>query len=184
MPVKLKIKQGKRGVKLVRKSTVGRPSAYKEEYAAQAKELIERGMTHWEVAQFFDINRATLYRWMGSIPEFCDAIKRHGENSNDRVEVSLYERAVGYSYEAEKVFQYQGDVIRAKTVEHIPPDPGAAMMWLKNRRAEGWKDKSSVDQTLTIGFSEQFEDFIRKLDQAPSRELLIEAKAVEIVRDQ
>tara|TARA_R110000868_G_scaffold290612_4_gene550821 strand:- start:235 stop:789 length:555 start_codon:yes stop_codon:yes gene_type:complete len=184
MPAKPKVKQGKRGRKLVRKSTVGRPSTYREEYAAQAKELTERGLTHWEIAQFLGISRGTLYAWKGSIAEFSDAISKHNESSNDRVEVSLYERAVGYSYESEKVFQFQGDVIRAKTVEHIPPDPGAAMMWLKNRRADGWKDKSSVDQTVTVGFTEQFETFIRRLDQAPARELLIESKAVEVIGDE
>jgi hypothetical protein len=59
---------------------------------------------------------------------------------DDRVERSLYQRAVGYTYSSEKIFHHQGAITRAECVEHVPPDPGAAKLWLTNRRAEEWRD--------------------------------------------
>ena len=61
---------------------------------------------------------------------------------DDRVERSLAQRAMGYTYHAEKVFHFQGRVIRATTVEHLPPDPGAAKFWLCNRRPDKWRNNA------------------------------------------
>lgn len=36
--------------------------------------------------------------------------------------------------------QVQGAVVREPIIEHVPPDPGAAMNWLKNRRPKEWQD--------------------------------------------
>ena len=62
-------------------------------------------------------------------------------DADDRVERSLYHRAVGYSFESEKIFHHQGEVVRVPIIEHVPPDVGAAMSWLKNRRPDKWRDK-------------------------------------------
>jgi hypothetical protein len=66
---------------------------------------------------------------------------------DDRVERSLYQRAVGYTYSSEKIFHHQGTITRAECVEHVPPDPGAAKLWLTNRRGEEWRDKNSTELT-------------------------------------
>jgi hypothetical protein len=123
---------------------MGRPETYKPEYAKQAQGLCELGATDWELAKFFTVDTATIYRWRNYHRDFCDATKAGKEAADDRVERALFGRAVGYSFESEKVFQFQGEVVRAKTVEHVPPDPGAAMQWLKNRRGEVWRDKTEV----------------------------------------
>jgi hypothetical protein len=60
----------------------------------------------------------------------------------DRVERSLAQRALGYSYHAEKPFQYQGEVMKVQYVEHVPPDVSAAKFWLLNRRRSQWSDRS------------------------------------------
>jgi hypothetical protein len=36
---------------------------------------------------------------------------------------------------------------RAEYVEHVPPDPGAAKLWLTNRRSEEWREKTSTELT-------------------------------------
>jgi hypothetical protein len=49
-----------------------------------------------------------------------------------RVEQSLYQRAVGYSFKSEKVFcNKDGEVTRVPIVEHVPPDVTAQIFWLK-----------------------------------------------------
>jgi hypothetical protein len=62
--------------------------------------------------------------------------------ADDRVERSLYQRAVGYSYNAVKIMQNNGEPVYAEYVEHVPPDPGAAKLWLINRRPEDWREKT------------------------------------------
>ena len=127
---------------------VGRPSEYRDEYAEQAAKLCALGATDFELANFFQVHTATIYRWKNLYPAFCEAVIAGKENADARVERSLYNRAVGYSFESEKVFQFQGDIIRADTVEHVPPDPSAALNWLKNRQPDKWRDKQEVDQTV------------------------------------
>ena len=53
-------------------------------------------------------------------------------------------RAVGYSYHSEKFLQYEGQMIRAPIVEHVPPDVNACRLWLMNRRPDKWRDKPEV----------------------------------------
>lgn len=129
--------------------TAGRPTAYKPEFAKQAEKLCSLGATDIEVADFFGVNVATVYRWKHSQPEFCEALKAGKDVLDDRVERSLYHRAVGYSFESEKIFHFQGMITRAPVVEHVPPDPGAAMSWLKNRRGEKWRDKVDHEHGVT-----------------------------------
>jgi hypothetical protein len=61
---------------------------------------------------------------------------------DERVERSLYQRAVGYSYETVKVFLPYGsqEPVYAPYIEHVPPDTTAATWWLKNRNPAQWRD--------------------------------------------
>lgn len=125
----------------------GRPTAYKAEYAEQARKLCQFGATDIEIADFFKVNVATIYRWRNTHPEFCEAVHAGKDAADERVERAFYQRAVGYTFESEKVFQFQGTIVRADTREHVPPDPGAAFNWLKNRRGEKWRDKQDVEHS-------------------------------------
>jgi hypothetical protein len=126
----------------------GRPTEYKPEFAAQAEKLCALGATDMELAEFFGVTDRTIYRWKHSHDDFCQALKVGKDALDDRVERSLYQRAVGYSFNSEKIFHFQGSITRADTVEHVPPDPGAAMSWLKNRRGGAWRDKQEVEHNI------------------------------------
>jgi hypothetical protein len=127
----------------------GRPTDYKPEYADQARKLCELGATDIDLADFFEVSDRTIYRWQSNFPEFCQALKAGKESADDRVERSLYHKAVGYTFDSEKVFQHQGEIIRAKTREHVAPDTTAAIFWLKNRRKGEWRDKQEVEHDMT-----------------------------------
>lgn len=127
----------------------GRPTNYKPEFAAQAKWLCEQGATDLELAEFFGVDVRSVYRWKHEHEEFCQALIVGKEALDIRVERSLYQRAVGYSFNSEKIFHYQGAITRADTIEHVPPDPGAAMLWLKNRQGDRWRDKTEVQHSAT-----------------------------------
>jgi len=75
-------------------------------------------------------------------PEFCDALKLGRNEADARVERSLYQKPVGYSFDAVKIFMPAGAVepIYAPYVEHVPPSDVACIFWLKNRDPAHWRD--------------------------------------------
>jgi hypothetical protein len=81
--------------------------------------------------------------WQGQFPDFLESCKLGQQAANLRVERSFYERAVGY--DSEKVFQFEGGIIRAPIREHVPPDPRAAEFRLRNREPGRWKDAKQVE---------------------------------------
>lgn len=136
----------------------GRPSSYKPEFAEQAAKLCELGATDVELAGFFEVATVTIWRWQSAHSEFCKALKRGKEAADNRVENSLYHRAVGYTFDSEKVFQSQGQIVRTATIEHVPPDTTAAIFWLKNRRREEWRDKQEHEHSGPNGGPIQTEE--------------------------
>lgn len=123
------------------------PQAYDPVIVEQARKLSELGATDVELADFFGVSASTIYRWKIEFIEFCEATKAGKSAADDRVERSLYQRAVGYTYDSEKVFQFQGEIIRAPIREHVPPDTAAASLWLRNRRKDDWRDKQDHEHT-------------------------------------
>lgn len=119
----------------------GRPSRYKVEFVKQAEKLCALGATEREVADFFEVSEETIRRWKHAHPDFCGALKVGKEPADDRVEQSLYRKATGYSFNAEKIFQHNGVAVRVEYVEHVPPSDTACIFWLKNRRPDRWRDQ-------------------------------------------
>jgi hypothetical protein len=120
---------------------MSRPSKFKAEFVKQAAKLAALGATDREVADFLEVDERTLNRWKQTNEAFCQSLKVGKSAPDDRVEQSLYRRAVGYSFDSEKIFHAQGIVTRANCVEHVPPDVTACIFWLKNRRPDLWRDK-------------------------------------------
>lgn len=125
----------------------GRPSEFRPEFCQQAADLCVNGATDQELADFFDVSVRTLYRWKAQFQEFCQAIKVAKEIADERVERSLYHRAVGYSFDAVKITQYEGSPVIVPYREHVPPDTAAAVFWLKNRQPDKWRDKREQELT-------------------------------------
>lgn len=130
------------------KSKGGRPTDLKKEFIGQAKKLAKLGATDIELADFFEVNVSTLYRWRNSSPEFCEALKVGKKESDDRVEQSLFHRALGFERDAVKIFlSKEGKPVYAVYRETVPPDTTACIFWLKNRRKEEWRDKVENEHT-------------------------------------
>lgn len=131
------------------KPATGRPPTYKAEFASQAQKLCRLGATDLELADFFGVDVRTIYRWKHTHEAFCQAVTCGKEAADARVERALYNRAVGYSHDAVKIFMPAGadKPVYAPYVEHVPPDPSAAFNWLKNRKPDEWRDKQEVAHT-------------------------------------
>jgi hypothetical protein len=125
----------------------GRPSSYDPDFARQAEKLATLGATDQEIADFFDIDVRTVYRWKHEHEEFCQALKAGKDIADERVERSLYQKAIGYEQDEVKIFMPGGasEPVYAPFRAKIAPDTTAAIFWLKNRRSQEWREK--VDHT-------------------------------------
>ena len=138
-----------------KKETRGRKTRYKKEYAAMAKDFCLLGMTDKQLADCFSVSETTLNNWKRSHDDFLVSIKAGKIIADARVAGSLYERAVGFSHEEDKIFQYEGVPIVVPTTKHYPPDATSMIFWLKNRQPELWREKvnenSTNDESVPIG---------------------------------
>jgi hypothetical protein len=124
----------------------GRPTKYDpEKHPEQAYRMALLTLTDEEIANCLLIDVATYYRWQEAHPEFREAVTLGKIPADGEVVVSFHKRATGYDIKTEKIFCFQGEVIRAETTTHIPPDPGAALNWLKNRQPDKWRDKKQLE---------------------------------------
>ena len=120
---------------------MARPTLFKQSYVEQARKLAQLGATDREIASFFEVTEQTINNWKLSHPEFFESLKVGKEMADERVVQSLYRRALGYSYDAVKIFMPAGkdEPVYAPYVEHNPPDTSAMIFWLKNRRSSEWR---------------------------------------------
>jgi len=121
----------------------GRPSSYKPDYADQAYRLGLLGLTDEELAAFFGVSHTTIYEWDKAHPEFAESRARGKLPADAHVATRLYQRALGYSHPAVKIFMPAGarEPVVADYIEHYPPDTQAASWWLKNRQPKRWRDR-------------------------------------------
>lgn len=134
-------------------SKLGRPSAYKEEMAGQVEMLSRLGATDQEIADFFKVDVRTVYRWKHDYPAFCQALKTGKEIADERVERSLYQRAIGYEQDEVKIFMPANapEPVYAPYRAKVAPDVTAAIFWLKNRRSQQWRDVNRFEHTGEAG---------------------------------
>jgi hypothetical protein len=129
----------------------GRPTEYDAKFVAIARKLGELGATDLEVAQAFEVNIRTIYRWKLDHPEFAEALQSGKDVIDDAIEIALRKRAVGYTFDGEEIKVIDGEVIRVEKMEHVPPDPKAAMFWLQNRRPEKWRAVNRINLDVEKG---------------------------------
>lgn len=125
----------------------GRPSKYKPEFVAQAEKLCKLGATDAEIADFFEIDIRTLYRWKGEYEAFCHALKVGKVEADERIERSLFSRAIGYEHEEVDIRVIDKEIVQTPIRKYYPPDTTAAIFWLKNRRPAEWRDKVIQEHT-------------------------------------
>ena len=108
------------------------------------------------------ISERTLNNWKQKYPEFKEALNVGKIDPDDKVERSLYERAVGYFFPTVKIFKVKGEppcIVRF--MEHVPPDVTAQIFYLKNRRPKIWRDRHELTgeggAPIAITFSNHFD---------------------------
>jgi hypothetical protein len=136
----------------------GRPTLYKPEYAKQAYKLCLLGSTDKDLADFFEVEEQTVNNWKNDFPEFFESIKEGKVLSDANVANKLYHRAIGYEHPEIITASFQGQITDTMEVtKHYPPDPTAAIFWLKNRQPDKWRDRQEIvsDSTVLIETAEE-----------------------------
>lgn len=136
----------------------GRPTKYKEDYNHFAYRHCLLGATNDDLAKLFDVNVDTIYEWQNKYEKFSDAIKKGKAQADGWIANSLFNRALGYTHQEEKIFQNNGEIIRADTTKHYPPETAACIFWLKNRQPDKWRDKQEIaveDRTIRVALPQQ-----------------------------
>lgn len=116
---------------------------YKPEFDDFAMKFAERGATDRELADLFGIPVGLLYEWRNLHEGFARSIKVGKEVADERVKRALYQMAVGFEVEDERMLvdKETGEPIYVPYVRKVDPQLGAATMWLKNRCRDEFRDK-------------------------------------------
>ena len=116
--------------------------------------LCASGATDNDLAEFFGVTERTINRWKLSYPDFSAALMAGKDGPDARVVRTLYHKANGYEYERAhpiklkkivygsdgKKIQEEERVEIVMVKEVVPADTTAMIFWLKNRRADDWRD--------------------------------------------
>lgn len=129
---------------------MARPSKFKDEFVHQAEKLCKLGATDMEIADFFEVDVRTVYRWKGENDAFCQALKSGKSEADDRVERSLFARANGYEHDEVDIRVIGGEIVQTPIRKLYPPDTTAAIFWLKNRRPAEWRDKQDIEHSGNV----------------------------------
>lgn len=121
---------------------VGRPSKKDTLDFTMLKTLASFGLTDAQLASVFRVTEQTICNWKKDENVFL-ALKDGKNIADAMVKRSLFERAMGYSHSEEKIFQHEGQIIRAQTIKYYPPDSTALIFWLKNRQPDQWRENQT-----------------------------------------
>ena len=136
----------------------GRPTKFEKKLLPKIKKLVELGATDFEIAQFLGIAMSTFSLWKTKHKAFSEALSDWKTNANKRVERSLYERAVGYKFEEERIFcNKDGVVTRVNVTTLIPPDVRAQQYWMNNRDPENWKHFQKIELSGKVELADQLD---------------------------
>lgn len=104
------------------------------------------GLNDEQLCQKMGIATRTFYEWQNKFPQLRQAIKKGKDPVDVEVENALLKRALGYDYEEtiteiEEVDEGRQRKHVRRVKKHMPPDVGAIVFWLKNRKPHKWRDK-------------------------------------------
>jgi hypothetical protein len=82
----------------------GRKSTFLVQYVDVARRMAYLGATDRDLAAAFNCTIKCIWDWKVLHPAFGEALKVGKKEADERVERSLYQKAIGYSYDAVKIF--------------------------------------------------------------------------------
>ena len=148
----------------------------------QVRAIAMRGVTEEQMCEIFDISPRQMGLWKSQYPLFKEALEAGYTDADAAVLAALYQTAIGYTHDEEKIFQWDGEIIRANTIKHYKPDVQAIKLWMTNRQREHWADRKETEHSgkadAPIGLRDE-----TKLEVISSILALIKPKPDNVVID-
>jgi len=123
----------------------GRPSRYSADLVPAVRLMAVGGASDKEIADALRISVETLRRWRRQRIEFLNGTRVTNEEMAEAARMSLFRRAVGFTYKAEKVF---ANGRRMQVTEYLPPDTNAAFKILR-AYDPAFREKTEVKSTFS-----------------------------------
>lgn len=137
------------------KGKAGRPSLdaeslykkYVEGHEDELRDACENGFDNKGIGAILGCKEGTVCRLKRECVRFAEMVKEWSIVADEKVESSLFRRAIGY--DAEETFtevkvspdgSAQTTYVK-KVKKHIPGDTTAMIFWLKNRKSGYWRDR-------------------------------------------
>lgn len=122
------------------------------------------GFRKTDIAKKMGISESTLYEYIKKYPEISEAIKRGKEPIDFQVENAMLKRALGYTTTetVEEIYKDENGNDRKhikKMTREVPPDVGAQIFWLKNRKPDIWRDKKELTTNTAL---EKLDDILKE----------------------
>jgi predicted DNA-binding protein (UPF0251 family) len=111
------------------------------------KRLAAKGFLANEIADILGISRMTMWRWRAMEPGVAQALVIGHEAANGRVELAVYQMAIGYERDEEDIKVIDGEVVRVPVRRYYPPNASAAAMWTRHKMQ--WTDDAAPITTET-----------------------------------
>ena len=132
----------------------GVETKFKEEFCEIAYRFCLLGYTNKELANFFKIHVSTIHDWIQDKPKFADALFNGREGADGKAAEGLFKRTTGFTYkevtkEPKTVKGKEELVVIKEVTKQLPPEVGAAALWLKNRQRAKWADEKVVELKFT-----------------------------------
>lgn len=124
---------------MAEKKKTGRKSKFDPKMIKEAKDLAEQGLIDDEMAEYWNVTKQTLNNWKKDFPAFFDSLKKGKRVADEKVVMSLFQRATGYSHPDTHISGAGGYPRAIPIVKHYPPDVTAIIFWLCNRQRENWR---------------------------------------------
>lgn len=102
-----------------------------------------------EVAEVLEISVSLLREWRTKYPRLMEGVTNWRRYASDEIELTLYERAVGYSVIETKLATHEGQFTdEQEVITHYPPDVRAMQFWLQNMQPKRWRDRHTLELEL------------------------------------
>lgn len=122
-----------------------------EEGLLKLEDWARQGLTDEQIAENMGVSRTTLYNWCNKHIDILNTLKKGKDIVDIQVENALLKRALGYKTEEIRVEEECGVTTKKITItKEIPPDPTSIIFWLKNRRADKWREKREIEHSADI----------------------------------
>src|SRR5258708_7684126 len=90
----------------------GRPTKFEPRMVKQAFKLALMGATNEDLATIWEVDVATIYRWLNEFPKFCEALRKGRDEADAEVIHSLYQHANGYSHPDVDIRVVDGEIVK------------------------------------------------------------------------